>query len=68
MWLFDVLLLKWCDVYIMPFLDFGLQFCIRFLLCGVQFCCMQRGFFCTSRNVVIGVCVVSCVLHGSVDV
>jgi hypothetical protein len=71
----DVLFLKWCDVYIIPFLGVASNF-YSLLLCGVQFCCMLRVFFSffffffpgTSRNVDIGVCVVACVLLGSVGI
>jgi hypothetical protein len=41
----DVLLLKWCDVHIVLLLDL-VQFWRSLLLCGVQFCCMRRGFLC----------------------
>jgi hypothetical protein len=33
--------------------------------CGVQFCCILRGFCCTPRNVKIAVCVVAHVLYTS---
>jgi hypothetical protein len=60
----DVLLLKWCDVYIVSFLDL-VQFCIRYYyVVSCSFVCCV--FFCTSCNVVVGVCIVSRVLRGSV--
>jgi hypothetical protein len=62
----DVLLLKWVRCVYNSLPGFGLQFLFVIHVVSSSVVAYTAWFFCTSRNVDIGVCVVARVLLGSV--